>query len=259
MSISKILYYIILQSFKYLSAIDVPVYLLHVDSLHCLYKKDIQVFINGFYQSIVDALKCASSVSVPRKSREFYNIGWMKLSALKQVACDSFKIWAALGKPKHGNGFDAMKRDKVAYKLAIRRKERNSKNDFTNSLNDALLCKDMGHFWSMWRSKFDSTGRSSLIDDCCNEESIANTFASVFQAAGQPNSQVRHEQLKSAFHSKFDSYTDNLYIMSCTVELVDQCVRNLKRGKAAGHDDLTAEHVQNSHPLLMVLLWSALW
>jgi len=42
--------------------------------------------------------------------------------------------------------------------------------------------------------------------------------------------------------------------MSCTVELVNECTRNLKRGKAAGHDELTAEHVQNAHPLLLVLI-----
>ena len=36
--------------------------------------------------------------------------------------------------------------------------------------------------------------------------------------------------------------------------MVDECIRDLKRGKAAGHDDLTAEHLQNYHPLLMVLL-----
>jgi len=71
--------------------------------------------------------------------------------------------------------------------LAIRKKERNSKKDFTKSLNDALLCKDMGHFWSIWRSKFGTTGRSSVTDGCCREENIANTFASVSQVAGQPS------------------------------------------------------------------------
>jgi len=42
--------------------------------------------------------------------------------------------------------------------------------------------------------------------------------------------------------------------MSCTVELVNEYTRNLKRSKAAGHDELTAEHVQNSHPLLLALI-----
>jgi len=40
-----------------------------------------------------------------------------------------------------------MKRDKMAYKLAIRRKECNSQNEFSHSLSDALLRKNMGDFW----------------------------------------------------------------------------------------------------------------
>jgi len=135
-------------------------------------------------------------------------------------------------------------------------KERNSKNDFSNRLNDALLCKNMGHFWNTWRSKFGTSNRSSVVDGCCNEESIADTFASVFQSVGQPNSQVCHEQLKSEFYSLFNNYTSNLSVLSCTgtVDMVDECIKNLKSGKAAWHDDLTVEHVQNSHPLLLVLL-----
>ena len=244
-----------LQTFERLSSVEVPVHLLYVDGLHANCEKDIQVVINCFYQSIVDALKHASSVSVPRKNGDFYKYWWdEELSALKQASLDSFKIWSALGKPRHGNEFEAMKRDKATYKLAIRKKEQSSKNDFSNSLNDALLCKDMGHFWKTWRSKFGTSSRSSVVDGCCNEASIADTFASVFQSVGQPNSQVRHEQLKAEFCRKFDSYTDNLCVLSCTVDMVDECIRDLKRGKAAGHDDLTAEHLQNSHPLLMVLL-----
>ena len=45
-----------------------------------------------------------------------------------------------------------------------------------------------------------------------------------------------------------------LTMMTCTVDMIDECVRKLMRGKASGHDDLTVEHVQNSHPVLTVLL-----
>ena len=112
----------------------------------------------------------------------------------------------------------------------------------------------MGHFWNAWRSKFGNTSRPSVVDGCGSEESIADTFASVFNSVCQPNSSVRHEQLKAAFWGKFDMYTDNSYVMTCTVDMVDECVRKLTRGKASGHDDLTAEHIQNSHPVLTVLL-----
>ena len=71
-----------------------------------------------------------------------------------------------------------------------------------------------------------------MVDGCCNEESIADKFASVFQSVGQPNSQVRHEQLE--FYSLIDNYSANLSVLSCTVDMVDECVKNLKPGKAAG-------------------------
>jgi len=91
-------------------------------------------------RDIVNALQCASTEFVPRKSREFYKFWWDdELSALKRASFDSFKIWSACGKPKHRNEFEAMKRNKAAYKLALRKKEHNSQNEVSNSLNDALL------------------------------------------------------------------------------------------------------------------------
>jgi len=41
---------------------------------------------------------------------------------------------------------------------------------------------------------------------------------------------------------------------SISVELIQKCVAGLKRGKAAGIDELTCEHVLHSHPILIVLL-----
>jgi len=38
-----------------------------------------------------------------------------------------------------------MRRDKAAYKLAIRTKEKDHVNDFSDSLNDALMSKEQRH------------------------------------------------------------------------------------------------------------------
>ena len=38
------------------------------------------------------------------------------------------------------------------------------------------------------------------------------------------------------------------------VELVDSTIRRLKRSKAAGFDNISAEHLQYSHPILICLL-----
>jgi len=47
-----------------------------------------------------------------------------------------------------------MKQDKFRYKLAIKTKERDSRNEFSDSFNDALSNKDMDGFWKTWKSKF---------------------------------------------------------------------------------------------------------
>jgi len=49
-----------LQTFQYLSAIDIPLYLLHMDSLGEISRLDIQTAISGYYQSIVSALQDAA-------------------------------------------------------------------------------------------------------------------------------------------------------------------------------------------------------
>ena len=64
----------------------------------------------------------------------------------------SFNVWAVLDKPRTGIDFDDMRMDKVAYKLGIRSKERNGRMEFSHSLNDALMNKDMDIFWRSWRT-----------------------------------------------------------------------------------------------------------
>ena len=217
---------------------------------------NVQFAIDCFYHSIVDALLRASDVSIPKVKRDFYKFWWdEELAALKQASLDSFNLWTAVGKPRAGCEFLAMKRAKFAYKSAIKNKERTSHNEFTNSLNDALLDKDMDSFWRTWRAKFCSNNnRATVIDGCTDELDIANKFATVFQSACMPNSDTRHDELKSEFLTEFSTYLDRSPIQFCTVELVDSCIRRLKRGKAAGHDELTVEHLVHAHPVLVVLL-----
>ena len=68
-----------------------------------------------------------------------------------------------------------------------------------------------------------------------DELSIANNFAAIFQSACMPNSPARHDSLKAKFQAQFDGYHDEQSITFCrpTVEMVDACIRQLKRGKAA--------------------------
>ena len=79
-------------------------------------------------------------------------------------------------------------------------------------------------------------------------------FARIFHSVCMPDSQVRHDSLKTKFQTQYDQYRNHPPIQFCDVGLVDHCVRNLKQGKAAGHDELTVEHLLYAHPVLLILL-----
>ena len=148
-----------------------------------------------------------------------------------------------------------MKKDKLRYKVAIKEKERCNANSFSDSLNDALSSKDMDSFWRTWRSKFSDRRQPSVIDGCCNDLDIANRFAEVFESISVPNSVDKHEQLGSVFMSRFMSYKGpDVSFHFVNVSNVQKRIEDLKRGKAAGCDGLTAEHICFAHPILSVHL-----
>ena len=210
--------------------------------------------INNYYLDIVNSLYNASVACIPRKSQGFFKYWWDKeLTLLKEKAVDSFRLWSSLGKPRSGSFFDEMTRDKLRYKLSIKTKQNASANEFSNSLNDALLSKDMESFWRTWRSKFTKTQLPSVIDGCHDEKDIADKFASVFQSVCVPNNAARHAELCEEFFQLYSEYHISPNI-AVSVETVDKCIYGLNKGKAAGFDGLTVEHVIHSHPALVVHL-----
>jgi len=113
----------------------------------------------------------------------------------------------------------------------------------------------MDSFWKTWRSKFCGKQTAQVIDGYCEDKDIADRFASVFQAACVPNSMHRHKELENKFYARYSQYCGNEFDdKSITVDLIQQCICDLKKGKAPGIDELTSEHISLAHPVLAVHL-----
>jgi len=105
-----------------LIGIDVPMHLLSNGSIGDTLNAVEE--INSFYNNIVFSLQKASYASIPRKKHNYQKYWWdEELSLLKQQAIQSFNAWVSLGKPRQGKIFESMRKDKAAYKLALRTKE----------------------------------------------------------------------------------------------------------------------------------------
>jgi len=57
---------------------------------------------------------------------------------------------------------------KYEYKNALKAKEKDRQEYFSDELNDALICKDLNSFWKTWHSTFSKTKASSVIDGVCD-------------------------------------------------------------------------------------------
>ena len=70
-----------------------------------------------------------------------------------------------------------------------------------------------------------------------------------------PNNSEQHEQLKAESTKRFDLYfVNDVSGRAITVDLVQQCINKHKKGKAAGFDGITAEHMTLAHPVIVVQL-----
>jgi Reverse transcriptase (RNA-dependent DNA polymerase) len=109
----------------------------------------------------------------------------------------------------------------------------------------------------VWRSK---VGTPRTLPKSVNGESdhqvIAETFSTYFESACSHNSISRNEELYNEYCSKRIKYNHfgdiQDYVIS--TEMMDSLILKLKAGKAAGLDNLTADHLKNAHPIIVQLL-----
>jgi len=95
-----------------------------------------------------------------------------------------------------------------------------------------------------------------MIDGIADDVKIAEAFAEHFHKTCTSFNESSNERLKSAYNSRRANYVGDPVTDEYTidVELVESVVFTMKWGKAAGLDELTGEHIVNSHPVLISIL-----
>jgi len=127
---------------------------------------------------------------------------------------------------------------------------------YSNDLHQALLTKNNTAFWKTWRSKFNKSAQCGQVHGCVDAQGIADKFVSHFRMAFTCNNPERADSLKAQYLASRVNYSG--YALSdeqnVDTELVSNIILNLKCGKAAGSDGLSAKHLQFCHPVLSIIL-----
>ena len=112
--------------------------------------------LDSVYKRIIDVLKHSSDLTVPTRPKNFFKFWWdQSLDDLKAKSIASCDLWKIAHRPRAGPVFDRYRKDKAAYRHALRSKQAEAKDVYSNELHEALLAKQGPAFWKCWGSKFE--------------------------------------------------------------------------------------------------------
>ena len=216
-------------------------------------------FIEYIYSGIVSILCDSAKLTVPTRSKNFYKFWWNEeLDCLKEESISSHRLWLDAGSPRCGPIASKARACKMLYKKRIREYQKQETMSYTNDLHEALILKNGNAFWKCWRGKFEQNRSNVMqVDGVTDDSMIATKFMQHFSACCSALTESGSERLAEVYNTHRQSYQgmpfDNSF--SLDVELIDSSIRTLKRGKAAGLDGLSAEHLLNCHPAINSLLY----
>ena len=213
-------------------------------------------FVNAFYDRLTTTLNYCANSTIPRMKKNALKFWWsQELDCLKVKSIETDRAWKQAGKPRSGELHRQRTVARTAYRAAIKKAQKDEITSYTNDLHEALLQKRGQQFWKCWNSKFNIQRPVHLqIDGSVDSQLIANKFADHFVSVCTPLTQQGSDRLKREYQESRLNYVGDLNEQEFDVELVDHVIREMSKGKAAGVDNLTAEHLQYCHPILPLIL-----
>ena len=149
-----------------------------------------------------------------------------------------------------------MKNDKYRYQIFLKNQKKSNLDGITESLCNNLITKDSKGFWKTFKSKLGTKKtQEKVVDGLSAEHEISESFATTFSSVCIPNSPDNFKKAHDLYYDQKKTYSVPSHtVPNFSLELVDQTIKNLKKGKAASLDKLTAEHILYAHPCVVVIL-----
>ena len=151
-------------------------------------------------------------------------------------------------------------KEKFAYRALIKERKSLEKVSVSNELHDLLMSKNSTSFWNTWKHKVCSTKDIlPCIDGCYDDFKNCEAFKNYFASVCTVNSQDFDSRMRIEFRDRLATYSEStpINIINCdsfNSTLIRLSIAKLHAGKAAGIDNLQAEHLINAHPILHEIL-----
>jgi exonuclease III len=215
-------------------------------------------YIEAVYCKTVDALTTVSDNCITVLPQNALKGWWSSdLSNLKRQSVMSHNIWLNSGKPLNGILFENKNKDKLRYKFAIKKGKLDQNNVVSDKLHEDLVNKDSVSFWKTWKNKicYKLKGKIRLEGNISSEEA-ATKFATFFETVNTPNSMDFNFLKRNEFMRKLAHYSGDILSskFDFRAEILAIALDKMEKGKSAGLDNITVEHLIYCHPVIFSLL-----
>lgn len=215
--------------------------------INCI-NEGCSIDIDIYYNEIVHCLIESAAYTIPKIPANAQKHYWSDaLNDLKSDSIFAHSIWKSSGRPQTGPVYEMYRNAKYKYKLAIRDAVNQFEDKFSDELLESYLNKNFSNFWHCWKKKTSSKcPRTSCVDGCNTDIDIANRFAKYFAELCD---------VKDQLPCVYDNIITNSYetgTWQFTIEDIDFVLKHsLQKGKAAGDDNVTVEHILYAHPSII--------
>ena len=229
--------------------INVPSSILYLNQSN---KYSVKQDINIYYDQIVNCLATSSnfmSVNCRTGSGAQYGQvpGWNEfVKDHHDLARDHFLYWRSVGSPRIGIDYVNMNTSRMRFKLALNQCKRNKDMITANKIGVAFAQNESKDFWKNI-NKLSGTRsvNSTNIEGITGTDSILEFWKGHFKTL-----------LSSVDRTKKSSDYNHSLVneMKITVGDIINAIKTLSKGKSAGPDDLSAEHLIHSNEIIYIHL-----
>ena len=193
------------------------------------------------YSAITDSLVEASSTVMHEcKTKASQILGWNDVcKEVHQEAREAFLNWSINGKPKQGFIFDCMKRTRSHFKYVLRKCKRNDEKSKADRIARKFIGKDSKAFWKEI-SKYNGSDKSviaSTVNGVSGNDNIVNMWHGYYKdLLNSTDDPVTEQFVRTTFDT---CKQDDFFITTLNIR---EAIKDLKKGKSVGLDNLSSEH-----------------
>jgi hypothetical protein len=208
--------------------------------------------INTLYDDICNVLLVASEGLRTTTKNGYRQLPeWTEYcKELHSHARDAFLLWRAHGNPKHGVVFDMMRRSRAHFKYSLRQCKQEAVTKNADILACKFLDKDKKTFWKDVKSSCnsDTATSSTTIAGVTGPENICKMWYTYF--SDLLNTSKDFSKKESVLRNLADVGDADLFSTSD----IKCIIKNLKKEKSPGLDNIYGEHFIYAHDKLSEII-----